>query len=521
MSGAIWVLGEASGAGLARSQRRGRHAWRPDLGAAAGREVVGVVAGAGPDAAADGARPASCPGSSPSTSQAQPRPAVAAAVAPALAALIEREAPGLRPRRRDPRRPRHRRHAGGPPRLGRPRQRERGGLDRRRAGGRDERVRRPAPHDERIQPPSTGSSRSGRTASRPARRARRARSNAVSIAAGHPLPVVRVARPGRRRRSAAAPIEEARVIVAGGRGVGGPDGFRVVEDLADALGGAVGATRAAVDAGWIPYSQQIGQTGKIVKPDLYVALGISGAIQHKVGMQTASTIVAVNRDPDAPIAEFADLVVIGDLFEVAPAIAAELRSRTDLRHDAGRAHAPPDRHPARRLRGPRRRADRRRPAGRQAPCPQPARRRVPGSVGGTCRPDRPLARWGHRPGRLRSVATSSRPPPSPRTSRRPRTRSRATRTRPRRCRRHPARSTPRDSLTIELSRAGRALEMVAHGCSLLARLGRSDPRARGPDVDQARLPQPPPRPRGDQPHQARDAAASIPPRRSVLSRRDT
>jgi electron transfer flavoprotein alpha subunit len=125
----------------------------------------------------------------------------------------------------------------------------------------------------------------------------------------------------------AAPIEEARIIVAGGRGVGGPDGFKVVEELAAALGGAVGATRAAVDSGWIPYAQQIGQTGKIVKPALYLALGISGAIQHKVGMQTAGTIVAVNRDPDAPIAEFADVVVIGDLFEVAPAILAALRAR--------------------------------------------------------------------------------------------------------------------------------------------------------------------------------------------------
>ncbi len=125
----------------------------------------------------------------------------------------------------------------------------------------------------------------------------------------------------------AAPIEEARVIVAGGRGVGGPDGFRIVEELAAALGGAVGATRAAVDAGWIPYAQQIGQTGKIVKPSLYLALGISGAIQHKVGMQTAGTIVAINRDPDAPIAEFADMVVIGDLFEVAPALLAALRAR--------------------------------------------------------------------------------------------------------------------------------------------------------------------------------------------------
>ncbi len=126
---------------------------------------------------------------------------------------------------------------------------------------------------------------------------------------------------------AAAPIEEARIIVSGGRGVGGPDGFLLVNELAAALGGAVGATRAAVDSGWIPYAQQIGQTGKIVKPQLYLALGISGAIQHKVGMQTAETIIAVNRDPDAPIGEFADLMVVGDLFAVVPALLDELRTR--------------------------------------------------------------------------------------------------------------------------------------------------------------------------------------------------
>jgi electron transfer flavoprotein alpha subunit len=127
---------------------------------------------------------------------------------------------------------------------------------------------------------------------------------------------------------AQAPIEEARIIVAGGRGVGGPDGFGIVEQLAEALGGAVGATRAAVDSGWIPYSQQIGQTGKIVKPELYLALGISGAIQHKVGMRTSGAIVAVNRDPDAPIAEFADIFVVGDLFEVGTALLEQLRARS-------------------------------------------------------------------------------------------------------------------------------------------------------------------------------------------------
>lgn len=140
------------------------------------------------------------------------------------------------------------------------------------------------------------------------------------------LPVVKVVE--RIEEAAAAlPIEEARIIVAGGRGVGGEDGFKLVQDIADQLGGAVGATRAAVDSGWIPYAQQIGQTGKIVKPQLYLALGISGAIQHKVGMQTAGTIIGVNRDPDAPIAEFADLVVVGDLFEVGKALLEQLRAR--------------------------------------------------------------------------------------------------------------------------------------------------------------------------------------------------
>jgi electron transfer flavoprotein alpha subunit len=129
------------------------------------------------------------------------------------------------------------------------------------------------------------------------------------------------------QEAAAVSIDDARIIVSGGRGLGGPDGFGLVEDLAEALGGAVGATRAAVDSGWIPYAQQIGQTGKIVKPQLYLALGISGAIQHKVGMQTAGTIIAINRDPDAPIAGFADMFVVGDLFEVGPALLAALRAR--------------------------------------------------------------------------------------------------------------------------------------------------------------------------------------------------
>ena len=122
-------------------------------------------------------------------------------------------------------------------------------------------------------------------------------------------------------------IEDADVIVAGGRGLGEPEKFSLVEDLAKALGGAVAATRAVVDAGWYPYSAQVGQTGKSVSPTLYVACGISGAIQHKVGMQSAKTIVAINKDPNAPIFEFADLGVVGDLHQIVPKLTELVRAR--------------------------------------------------------------------------------------------------------------------------------------------------------------------------------------------------
>jgi electron transfer flavoprotein alpha subunit len=132
----------------------------------------------------------------------------------------------------------------------------------------------------------------------------------------------------RLQETASGPsIEDADVIVAGGRGLGAPEGFGLCEELAGALGGAVAATRAVVDAGWYPYSTQVGQTGKNVTPKLYVALGISGAIQHKVGMQGSGTIVAVNKDPNAPIFDFADLGVVGDLHQIAPRLTELVKAR--------------------------------------------------------------------------------------------------------------------------------------------------------------------------------------------------
>ena len=330
MAGDIWVVGELADGGLARISTEVATAAR-ELAAAAGRDVAGVVVAAAPDEPArELARflPRVLAIEEPTAGE----HAWSAAAATRLAALLEREAPGCV-------------LVGATPDG-----RDLAGILSARLGW-GVLVNASALAWAEDGPTVEMSVFGGRLLTRSAFTVEHGivtvRPNTVSaLAAAAPgtvepvgggtgsagatseapaLPLVRVVERV-AEAGAAAPIEEAKVIVAGGRGVGGAEGFRIVEELAAALGGVVGATRAAVDAGWIPYARQIGQTGKTVKPALYVALGISGAIQHKVGMQTAETIVAVNRDPDAPLAEFADLYVVGDLFEVVPAVLAELRS---------------------------------------------------------------------------------------------------------------------------------------------------------------------------------------------------